>query len=95
MTQNQIVNLFSRDIGTASRTQKKLKTPWESRFLVLQDALLKKIRKSHILQKIARYGGFLDEKDVFVGRVTLLFSAKKSHHKWVNLIFEFCKKKFF
>ena len=45
---------------------------------MFQDALLKKVEKSHILQKIARYDGFFNEKDVFMGRVTLSFLAKKS-----------------
>ena len=46
---------------------------------MFQDALLKKVEKSHILQKIARYDGFFNEKDVFMERVTLAFLAKKSH----------------
>ena len=66
---------------------------------MLQDALLKKIEKSHILQKIARYDGFFNEKDVFMGHVTLAFLAKKSHPSMgefdfkILKIFYFLKKK--
>ena len=45
---------------------------------MFQDALLKKVEKSHILQKIARYDGFFNEKGVLIGHVTLAFLAKKS-----------------
>ena len=48
---------------------------------MLHDALLKKVEKSHILQKIAPYDGFFNEKDVFMGHVTLALLAKKSHSR--------------